>query len=366
MIMKKILSTCAAAVLALGMLAGCGKSDALVQQESPKTESGFIFTQETAVSKEKYLKDSKVKDFVERAEKKYLIPGLNQAVIPQGMDYSEKTGLIYISGYYKLDNMPSVIMAVDAVSGEFCAEYRLFKEDGSPFVSHVGGVAITENSLYVSGSSDKEGNYSIGVIPLDELPVSGSCDITIKTFIGSAVSPSFLNCSGGYLWVGNFYYPAADYTLSPEMNYTVSADGEEYGCYILGFRTANSDITEYEGEYPIPDIVLAVTDRIQGMVISEDGGIYLSQSYGRKNYSTLFRYEADLNAPETEVDISGIKVPAVILDRSRMTEALTAMPMTEALCNGSSGEVLVLFESGAINYSDGKDRTDHIWTIDLN
>ena len=41
------------------------------------------------------------------------------------------------------------------------------------------------------------------------------------------------------------------------------------------------------------------------------------------------------------------------------------MPMTEALCTDPDGNVLVLFESGAMAYSDGKYRTDHVWSLNL-
>ena len=51
-----------------------------------------------------------------------------------------------------------------------------------------------------------------------------------------------------------------------------------------------------------------------------------------------------------------------ILDSARQSEAMTVMPMTEALCLSPAG-VLVLFESGSSRYSDGKYRTDHVWEV---
>ena len=99
----------------------------------------------------------------------------------------------------------------------------------------------------------------------------------------------------------------------------------------------------------------------QGMTMTEDGTVLLSQSYGRKNDSTVYLCTPDLAQPDTTVSLNGTAVDAWILDSLVTQSELVAMPMTEALCVGPEGEVLVLFESGAMAYSDGTNRTDHIW-----
>ena len=93
--------------------------------------------------------------------------------------------------------------------------------------------------------------------------------------------------------------------------------------------------------------------------------VLLSQSYGRKNNSALLRYDLDLNQPDGSVPVGGSQVPAYILDSRVLREEITAMPMTEALATGPEGNVLVLFESGAMAYKDGKFRTDHVWSLKL-
>ena len=37
--------------------------------------------------------------------------------------------------------------------------------------------------------------------------------------------------------------------------------------------------------------------------------------------------------------------------------------MSEGLANAPDGRVLVLFESGAIRYEDGKHRTSYVWAL---
>ncbi len=386
--MKKTVSLLFMLCLCLGVLTACGGSAEDSGDKAPTTEApasepageadaapsdsageedqaDFKFTQTEVVSKEKYIGEEYFSQFLSMAQKEYLIPGLNEAAIPQGMSYSDKTGLLYISSYYKIDEMPSVISALDAESGELVAEYRLFKPDGSVFSSHVGGLAVTEDKLYVSAALDNDGKYNIAVIPLSDLPVEGGHDITITETVNMAVSPSFLNYSQGILWVGNFYLPDQGYELSPEIGHTTeTADGES-GCYILGFDMSREGaLDQGSGKYPIPDYVLIAPDKIQGMTCTDDGRVLLSQSYGRQYNSALLSYSLDLGNPPDTFEIGGERVPAFILDSSCQLSSITAMPTSEALTIGPDGNVLVLFESGALAYSDGRYRTDHVWKME--
>ena len=364
--MKKktaLLSLCL--LFCLFLTVGCASaSDAAAPQNTDEAEdeTSLHFTQEITVKKEKYLNKAAYRDFLASFEKSCLIPGLNQAVIPQGMDYSEQTGLLYISGYYKLDDVPSVLMAVDPADGTLKADYRLFNPDGTPFVSHVGGVAAAGDYLVISAALDNDGSYSVALLPLNELAGEGGHDITVSRRLTVPVSPSFLNCSDGVLWLGNFYHPSAGYDLPPELSTVSSADGD-YGCYILGWQLDDSTALLSGTELPDPDYVLFAPDRIQGMTVTVDGTVRLSQSYGRKNDSSLLSYRPDLSVPDTEVKICGTAVNAWFLDSRCLEEAITAMPMTEALCTDADGDVLLLFESGAMAYSDGVNRTDHIWRL---
>lgn len=367
--MKKQVMRIFIMLLCLCLLCGCGGAAAQPAGETQPAENddgnGLRLSQTPSVSSEKYLGRDEFAVFLSRAEKTYLIPGLNEAAIPQGMSLCESTGLVYLSAYYKTDAVPSVIMALDGSSGTLAAEYRLYYADGSPFSSHVGGLAVAGDQLYVSAKLDNDGSYSVAVIPIESLPQEGSHDITVEKTVALPVSPSFLSYSQDILWAGNFYHPAADYGLSAGVDFTTETADGDYGCYILGYDLRGGTLGGDTGTAPAPDYVLVAPDRIQGMVFCDDGTVLLSQSYGRKNNSTLLRYDLDLNRADGSVPVGDSEVPAYILDSSVLRETITAMPMTEALCTGPDGNVLVLFESGAMNYSDGKDRTDYVWSLKL-
>lgn len=355
--MRRFLTSILCAALCIGLLCACGKkSDSSVEAAPTVLETGLCLSQTQAVTSQAYMSSSDFSSFITIAEPAFIIPGLNEAMIPQGMSYCESNGLIYISGYYSAGSA-SVIAVLDGESFQLVAEYFLYNADMSPFSSHVGGVAVTDKSLFVSSKMDNDGSYCIARLSLSDLPTTGSHDIIIAENITVPVSPSFLSYSGGYIWVGNFYYPKAGYDLSSGMDYTTSTADGDYGCYILAYDEA--------GGFSSPRFILAAPDRIQGFALLDDNTAVLSQSYGRKNNSTLYRYDLDLSsAPDTWLTLENQSIPAFILDSGRLLSATTAMPMSEALSPAPDGTLLVLFESGAMHYSDGKFRTDYVWKVE--
>ena len=355
--------------LAVALLAGCGKAAPAASpaaSQSPAAGEGMTYTQTATVAAETYLGNSTFAEYLGKAEPQFLIPGLAENLIPQGMDVCDATGILYISGYYSTKGKCSAIVAVDPATGRLTAEYLLKKPGNLPFDGHVGGVAVSDTTLYLSGTKDTEGRTTILAIPLSSLPAEGSHEVKLEQTIPVPVSPSFLSCSHGYLWVGNFYHPGADYPLSDGMKYTTaSADGEDYGCYIMGYDLSKGSLSVADGDdYAQPDLVLVGPNKIQGVVAGEDDTVTLSQSYGRKNNASLLRYSLALGETlDTMLTVQGRDVPGYILDSKRLKESVTAMPMTEALADAKDGGIYVLFESGAIHYANGTFRTDHVWKI---
>ena len=366
--MKRILTF----ILVVFLLAGCGQSKSVAEATITETipaevtePNALRLTQESNVRKETYIGKDAYTDFLALAEKRFIIPGLKQVLTPQGIAVCPTTGRTYISAY-SVDNIPSVIIVTEAVTNELVAEYHLYNADGTPLTSHVGGIAVTETHLYVSDKMDSDGSYQVAVLPLSDLADSGSHDITVTETIPMAMSPSMMNYSCGYLWVGNFYHPNADYNLSPNMDYTTQAsDGSEYGCYILGFDMSHGhDRLLGADTYPIPDVILAAPNRIQGITLTENGHVVLSQSYGRANDSTLLIYQLNPGEePDLELTLNGQNIPAYLLDDHRLAQSINSIPMSEGLSTTPDGQVLVLYESGAIRYEDGKHRTSYVWTL---
>ena len=355
------------------LLAGCGETEAA--QTGPETTQAAVqetidstalrLTQEPNVRKATYEGKEAYTDFLAQAQPLFLIPGLKQVLTPQGIASCPTTGRTYISAY-SVDDLPSVVMVTEAQSNELVAEYYLYNADGTPFTSHVGGVAVTETHMYLSAKLDNDGSYRIAAIALADLPREGAHNITVEETIAMAMSPSMMSYSEGFLWVGNFYHPNADYNLSPNMNYTTpAADGSEYGCYILGFdmRQGHQRLLT-DNDYPMPDVILAAPNRVQGVTLAGNNHVVLSQSYGRANDSALLIYDLDLTGEsDLTLTLNGQQIPAFLLDINRQTHQINTIPMSEGLATAADGRVLVLFESGAIRYQDGKHRTSYVWAL---
>ena len=111
-------------------------------------------------------------------------------------------------------------------------------------------------------------------------------------------------------------------------------------------------------------MILTAPDRIQGITLTDTGKVVLSQSYGRANDSALLVYTLNPgDEPDLELTLNGQLIPAFLLDGNRLAQSINAIPMSEGLATTPEGNVLVLFESGAIRYEDGKHRTSYVWTM---
>ena len=75
-------------------------------------------------------------------------------------------------------------------------------------------------------------------------------------------------------------------------------------------------------------------------------------------------YDLDLTGEsDLTLTLNGQQIPAFLLDINRQTHQINTIPMSEGLATAADGRVLVLFESGAIRYQDGKHRTSYVWAL---
>lgn len=329
--------------------------------EGPSDE--FKFTAESVLAASSF---ESYTDFLAKAEMSYLVPALAGKMIPQGMDIWEERGWLIISGYFPSTDISdcSVLVAIDMMSGAYVGEYYLTNSDGTPHSSHAGGVAVTDKNIYISNG------YKLYRIPLTELLDAGQCGkVTIADEIWVPVRASFCNYSGGYLWVGDFQYGTSYPT--DEFRHMTNREGKQYKAWTVGYELDENTENGLKAEamvkdsFATPDVVFSITDRIQGMAVSDDK-IFLSQSYGRNNASTIYIYDNPINpkASHTEVDINGVSVPVYFLDSKLSCEKVQAPPMSEGLAY-TNGVLYILFESGADKYANGggKDPTENVWTM---
>lgn len=192
-----------------------------------------------------------------------VIPGLSQTdnYIPQGMTYWPAKEWILISAYHKGGTNHSVIYAIDIVSGDFVALFKILDANGNPNTSHGGGIAASEyNFYYADTDASSDTGSRISYWPLSDMDVEPGTVKTVKI-------KDSINCSGellggkhgknsenttthsaatsyccydeGVLWTGNFFYRDSNDYL--QYSYTANS---AYNSMVLGYRLKGNSSEE--------------------------------------------------------------------------------------------------------------------------
>lgn len=362
---KSFLILCVTAALLISFTC-CGQK-AVSVSSSANTASAAQSTDEITqvdtaadVSKESYA------DFFKAGKAAFLVPGLKNGLVPQGMCYIHSKSLFVISCYSDSSGT-SMLLLIDANNGKFTKAVKLLNEDGSAYTGHAGGLAASENSLWVVTSEVAQR------LQIDDLMNAKSMDeIKFTDRFHTGTRASMANCVDNVLWVGDFYEKGGKYNTE-ESHHMKTPDGTENHAWVVGFKldTANKNelkASAYQGpsKPSTPDYILSIPDRIQGITQLKSGEFALSQSYGRNNDSSLLIYKSVLDSKaDSNVKINGTDVPLWYLDSKTLVKNITAPPMLEAL-EQVDGNIYTLFESGCNLYRDtAKNPMDEVYQLNL-
>lgn len=335
----------------------------LVGNESAQSEPATASPEHERITQEERgsaTPDAKYATFRNVSTMGPVVPGLVQDLVPQGAYWWPEQEWL-VTTHYVADGRPSVLSIVDTTSGELVKSVRMYQEDGQPYNGHAGGVAITgENAWVASGSF----LYRIPLADLLAAPDNGNVSFADRFPVET--NASFVTYADGVLWVGEFYHPSANYNTKP-YHLLTSPDGSKYGAWVAGYTVDPATDLPTDAT---PAYMLAIRDKIQGMAVTPDS-IVLSQSYGRKNDSFLFRYvRPDLNGePHRTVTVDGVSVPLWFMDTTTQypnEPVLTLPPLAEGATLDGSNQLYVIFESGANEYRyDGFNPLDRWAIVDL-
>jgi len=282
-----------------------------------------------------------------------VIPGLFQDAVPQGIAYIPDEELLLISNYM-FDGRTGSVAVIALEDNE--ADGRLEKvvwfhdNDGSQHGGHMGGIAVSGAWLWIASSS------SFYQVPLTAVLEAENNEILLLGDpLTTEVTCSAAAADSGILYISEFRSRDGSYRTK-RSHYLETASGGKNHALAAGFY-----LDESTGDIPsagiidgtaYPDFFLSIPDQVQGMAFI-DGYIVLSQSYGRRNNSTLSVYRSPMgNTQDAEFTLSnGTTVPVWRLDSSNLISVLTAPPMTEGIVN-IGGELALLYESGSDKYRD--------------
>ena len=305
----------------------------------------------------------KYADYYNNGSPSFVIPGLNKGenFVLQGIEYCSELNWALLCGYVspKTDVSNSVIFVIDMNKpvalksgapfyGALIKEILLDKADGTAFTGHAGGIAVSEDYVWISNSS------KLYAIPLkDIVNAPATSHITLDKSVSVPVGAAYTSYADGVLWVGEFEY-AKDKYITDETHHKGELTAWTVGYKLNENANVNSpkDLFTFtaDGKTAIPDYVLWHGSKVQGMTTAGNK-ILLSTSYGRKNDSKLYVYDNPLGTEATTVVIGGVQVPCYVLDNPLQT--VVAPPMLEDLgvvYKDGKYSVLVATESGSYNY----------------
>ena len=279
-----------------------------------------------------------------------VIPGLRQGAVPQGLSYSNKYNLIFISCYFD-KHIPSVVSVIDRSNNTTMGTFALKESVNSFHYGHVGGLTVNDNFVWVS-SNEKLYKYKIS----DTIKSAPSRVLVPISVTETETKASFVTYYQKVLFVGEFAYGSKYKTKNS--HHTENRNGLKHYAWVCGYNVNK----ERNGV----KYILSIRQKVQGICIT-DKTIFLSISYGRRNRSIIAIYKNPLKEePHRTVTLeNGLKAPLWYLDGKNIIREIDFPPMSEGITI-IDGKLAVLPESGAEKYqSGGLGPLDHIILMNL-
>ena len=358
--LKKAVSYVLAAILSLFAFA-LPKGDAVIL---PAGETTTALTQ-TEVVTGSHACDPQTAVFLKRAETGFVVPGLAEGLIPQGICYDDAHGVYLISGYFE-DDTPSQICVVNK-AGTFTGSVGVITPGGKRSTGHFGGVAVYRDWVYVANTEN------LYVLSLPEILAADADFVQAKVALQTCLpATSGAEVANGVLWLTQFTensgksVKAADPVYQTKLGHKLYARADGY---VLDadapFGIRESHLID---GVAIPDKAIAIPNEVQGMTTLPDGAPVFSCSYGRGMRSFVVVCNGvTAREPDETLTLHNVPVPlwhCRLLDRKA---TITAPPMLQEVCVGPDGRLCFLSESGAAKYrlGGGLDPFDEVlfWTV---
>ena len=290
------------------------------------------------------------REFDENARAEVDLPDLSDGFVPQGLcAWPSGDGFggytVAVSGYYS--KAPS---RVYLLGGEK-KNYFTVEQGGKALTTHFGGIAATENYLYLTS-----GNAILRIPVADAVNAAetgGSAEVTDAFDAGMGLA--FCSVSDGKLYVGEFYR-AGNYET--DESHRIAHMGSENRALV--YRYALAEQAESIVESETPEAVFSIRGLVQGIAVN-GSGVYFSCSWGLAN-STLERHEMPAS-PIGTFSVKGADVPLYFFGEETLRASRSVPCMSEGIFV-KEGRLFVLFESACNKYKNFvRRRTEQIISL---
>ena len=330
------------------------------------TEASTKLTQTEVVSGKLPI-DLQLSEFNKHSEEGFIIPGLYEGFIPQGIFYEEENDIFLISGYYKDKVQPSRVIVVDG-EGNFVKSVGCLTLKGNKATGHFGGIAAFKDNVYVATTSVTH------VLSLSEI-LSAEDDgyVHIQKELYTDTTCSYVNVCDGVLYIGEFTDITIDDVKGATNIYT-SKLGEKFfsrcNAFILdenGVCGIKADRIDEEGNLT-PDFAVTTPFKIQGMTRLNDGSFVFTASSTAITNSRVYKYrDVTKGEPDEIIEVNGVDVPLYYCDMFDKTGSYRVPTYLEEITLYKDGSVYIITESAASAYiKQSKNPIDNVlkWDID--
>ncbi len=351
--MKNKIIKIVAFISVLILLNSCGNQNVLKTEEITNK-----ITQTQVVTVSELSQTEEFNAFLSDFKADFIIPGLFEGIIPQGLCYIESLNIFAVSGYYEEAKFPSMLMLIDAESGKLTKTFPLQNVDGNDYFGHAGGLACSDEYIYITSES------TCNILPVDILTKTRSGDkIKFESNFKLNTKGSFACYEKGVLWTGDFI-ESSDKARGAAGKITTLTSGETFYAYCEGYVLKDNlpdikNINSSNNGY-IPDYMIAIPEQVQGMSFTPSGKVIFSTSYGRKNNSKIYVYDDVLLTERVGIyTIDEKEINLFAFSNDLLKETIIAPPMAEGIAR-KDNEQIIIFESGAEKYRNhrGKFPTD--------
>lgn len=303
-----------------------------------------------------FLDGDKRVDYKDYTEYPCEVPGLEDGFVPQGICFVEKMEMFAISGYMPEDsNGNKQFSRIYFVNPE-TDESKMFIIDD--FTGHAGGIACDGNDLWISSGGSASSNGKIYHFTLDMFAGESGSSVNYDGYFSVPVKGSVLYCDGDKLWVTEFYNDDKDSNKVNEDHHYSSNHAWSCG-YDLPIQVDYS-----AKEKLVPNVVLSIPDKVQGMAITDDGEVVFSTSYGRRNNSKMYVFENYTEWNTNTVNVFDNDVTLYVAKKKNRVISFKMPTLMEGI-DYYNGSLYIIFESGAKAYADAKEINKDIWEMDI-
>ena len=330
------------------------------------TETSTKLTQTEVVSG-KLPVDLQLSRFNKNSEEGFVIPGLYEGFVPQGIFYNEENDIFLISGCYKDKVQPSRVIVVDG-EGNFVKSVGCISRKGNKAYGHFGGIAVFKDNVYVATTGVTH------VLSLSEIMAAEDDGyVLILEELYTDTTCSYVNVCDGVLYIGEFTDKTAD-DIKGATNIYTSKWGEKFysrcNAFVLdenGVYGIKADRIDEEGNLT-PDFAVTTPFKVQGMTRLKDGSFVFTASANAITNSTVYRFEDVTEGKADEIiTVNDTEVPLYYCETLDKTATYRVPTYLEEITLYKDGTVYIITESAAAPYiNQSKNPIDNVLKWDIN